>query len=96
VLVELGAAGPARDGGDLGTREQDPLDPRAELVRLGERGAGQRDGADGQRALVELRQEGAAEARGGDDGGDEAGEREGHDGPPAAHGGPQHRPVDGA
>ena len=63
VLVELGAARAPGRGHDLGLRQQNLLDPRADLVRLAERRPRQRVHADGQAALVELGKKRGAEAR---------------------------------
>jgi hypothetical protein len=61
VLVQLGAARPARRLLHRRVGEQDLLHPAAQRVRLGEGRAGQRDGADDERALLELGQERTAE-----------------------------------
>ena len=71
VLVELGAAGSARRRDDFRLRQQDLLDPAADLVGLRQRRAGQRVRLNRQAAFVELGQERRAHPRHRDAGDDE-------------------------
>ena len=66
VLVELGAARAARRRDDLRLREQNLLDPPANLVRLRQRCPRQRVRLDRQAAFVELGQESRAHLRHGE------------------------------